>query len=813
MFKRLFERSADAIWLLDAQTGEFVDCNRAAMGLVGVTDCRQLAHCTPADLSPTTQPDGRPSTTALAEVLARIRAQESARFEWLLHRCDGSAVPLEVLGTRLPAGERDLAVLVARDISERKCAEQQIRELNQTLERRIAERTAELAASEARLRTLVEHAPEAIVVFDGETGRFLSGNAHACRIYGREAHELTQLTPADVSPEFQPNGRRSAELAREKMDAALRGGAPVFEWLHRHSSGRLIPTEVRLVRLPCEGRALLRASIIDNSERKRREATQQAIFQISEAVHTAGDLESLYRQIHAIVKTLMPAENFYIALLHPESGDISFPYMTDQFCARYAPLPTTKGWTGYVFRTGRTLLAGPHNAVSPDGLTVRTESGELVTGFDCGAPRPRVWLGAPLTVRGRTLGVVVVQDYEDSRAYGEEEKQILTFVAGQIALAIERKRAEQELRDSEQKFRALFEATQTGVMIHDEQRYLDANPAVVRMFGYQSAADLIGKNPVLTSPPVQPGGRPTGELAQQYIGECLDKGTARFDWVAQRADGGELPLEVILTRIEMGGRWFIQAVVTDISNRKRAEAELLRALEHEKELNRLKSSFVSMVSHEFRTPLGIIQSSAEILNDYFEQLSPDERSDLLLSITANTRRMAEMMEEVLVLSRLDAGRMEFRPCDVDLSALCRRVVDEVLSATQRRCPIRLGLGEMSGTARADERLLGHIFTNLLNNAVKYSPPGSPVEFHLRRADRDVVCEIRDRGIGIPEADQQWLFHAFQRGSNVGERPGTGLGLVIVKRCVDLHGGSIRIESRPGEGTLVRVRLPLFPSAP
>src|SRR5262249_54461955 len=148
---------------------------------------------------------------------------------------------------------------------------------------------------------------------------------------------------------------------------------------------------------------------------------------------------------------------------------------------------------------------------------------------------------------------------------GEDEKQILTFVAEQTALAIERKRAEEALRESEKKFRALFEATSTGVMIHDENQYMEVNPAVVRMFGYRTANDLIGKNPVITSPPFQPGDVPTAELARSHIAECMRNGTARFDWVSRRADGSDFPVEVILTRIEMSGRWLIQAVVNDIS--------------------------------------------------------------------------------------------------------------------------------------------------------------------------------------------------------------------------------------------------------
>jgi signal transduction histidine kinase len=171
--------------------------------------------------------------------------------------------------------------------------------------------------------------------------------------------------------------------------------------------------------------------------------------------------------------------------------------------------------------------------------------------------------------------------------------------------------------------------------------------------------------------------------------------------------------------------------------------------------------------------------------------------------------MSELMEEVLVLGRLDAGKMDFKPAALDLRALCARLVDEVHSATDRACPIQLDAGVIPSEAHGDERLLRHILLNLLTNAVKYSEAGQPVDFILRRDGSGVVCTIRDRGIGIPEADRSRLFNAFHRGQNVGQRPGTGLGLVIVKRCVELHGGEIGVNSRPGEGTTMTVRLPMF----
>ena len=168
---------------------------------------------------------------------------------------------------------------------------------------------------------------------------------------------------------------------------------------------------------------------------------------------------------------------------------------------------------------------------------------------------------------------------------------------------------------------------------------------------------------------------------------------------------------------------------------------------------------------------------------------------------------------VLLIGSFDAGKMDYKPVPLDLARFAGRLVDEVLSATDRRCPILLTLDEMSGSSHADERLLQHIFTNLLTNAVKYSECGETVHFEITSDGADAVCAIRDRGIGIPEADREWLFSAFHRGQNVGERAGSGLGLVIVKRCADAHGGRIHVDSTLGAGTTVTVRLPVFSKVP
>jgi signal transduction histidine kinase len=202
-------------------------------------------------------------------------------------------------------------------------------------------------------------------------------------------------------------------------------------------------------------------------------------------------------------------------------------------------------------------------------------------------------------------------------------------------------------------------------------------------------------------------------------------------------------------------------------------------------------------------------SAVELLRNYFERLDEARREELFDDIHGATRRMAALMEQVLVLGRADAGKLSFSPAPLDLEALCVKLTDESQSATVRRCPVDVRCEGDLGDAMADEPLLRHIFSNLLSNAAKYSPAGSPVDFTVRREGGDAVFTVRDRGIGIPAADQSRMFEAFQRAGNVGEIVGSGLGLLITKRCVELHQGEISFTSEAGIGTTFTVRLPVF----
>ena len=238
-------------------------------------------------------------------------------------------------------------------------------------------------------------------------------------------------------------------------------------------------------------------------------------------------------------------------------------------------------------------------------------------------------------------------------------------------------------------------------------------------------------------------------------------------------------------------------------------ADLNQALSREKELGEMKSNFVSMVSHEFRTPLGVIASAADVLQRYFARLTPEKRDGHWTMIHRSTKNLAALIDEVLLLGRVEEGRMKFAPVPLDLEKFCRGLGDEVFSATGGACAIRIEITGSLAEASGDEAILRHILSNLLSNACKYSEPGQPVDFQVRREGASAIFVVRDRGIGIPEEDQAQLFTSFTRARNVGNRPGTGLGLVVVQRCVQVHGGDLSLKSKVGEGTTVTVTLPLF----
>ncbi|MGP1385799.1 MAG: hybrid sensor histidine kinase/response regulator [Thainema sp.] len=238
-----------------------------------------------------------------------------------------------------------------------------------------------------------------------------------------------------------------------------------------------------------------------------------------------------------------------------------------------------------------------------------------------------------------------------------------------------------------------------------------------------------------------------------------------------------------------------------------ANVDALRALEQEKELNRLKSEFVSMISHDFRTPLTTIQACAELIRYSSDQLSSDTKNRYFDKINLSVEHMLDLLDEVLLIGSIEAGGIQFQPSLVNLNQFCHELIEALQVGHNMQHQIHITADDGNVQAMIDPMLLRQILTNLLSNAIKYSPADQPIDFVLNCFESSIEFRICDRGIGIPLDNQTYLFEPFYRCPNTNDIQGTGLGLTIVKRCIDTHQGQIQIESQEGVGTTVIVTLP------
>ncbi len=274
-------------------------------------------------------------------------------------------------------------------------------------------------------------------------------------------------------------------------------------------------------------------------------------------------------------------------------------------------------------------------------------------------------------------------------------------------------------------------------------------------------------------------------------------------------DGREIPVSFVgfIVKSPEGLPLHFGCIARDIRNQHEMDRQLRESIEHHRELVRIKSQLVNTVSHEFRTPLGIILSGAELLESYDSQITPERRSELFTEIKENTHHMTEMIESVLMLGRIESSRLVCNPQPIGIAVLCSEVAHKVTVATAGRSEIIVKVPACE--ALLDASILSSVLGNLLSNAVKYSPPGKPVTLEAILENERLIFIVRDEGIGIPEHDVARVCEPFHRCSNVGEVPGTGLGLAIVQRCAELHGGTLAIESTVGTGTTATVIIPIL----
>lgn len=411
----------------------------------------------------------------------------------------------------------------------------------------------------------------------------------------------------------------------------------------------------------------------------------------------------------------------------------------------------------------------------------------------------------------------------------------------------DKRKVELELKDSYIRYRALFEYGNDAVFILDMNSFIDCNIKAVELLGAPKD-EIIGKNPLAFSPEFQYDRQSSFEKFFDEAARNMPVGkVVRFEWKVKHNSGKLFDSEMSVTKIILSGREYLQAVMRDISDRKQIENDLdiyrkhlealvqertykleevnrllqneiikqresevkvKIALEKEKEFSELKSQFISTASHEFRTPLAVIQSSTELLQRYGKNWSDEEYKEQIAAIKSNIADLTKMMNNVLIISRTETGSIKFEPQEVDLNRLCLNIIENIKYLITENKTINFKYNVKKNIFLVDEVLLKFIIQNLLANAVKYSFPDTVIDFEVNQKNNSLFIKVSDRGIGIPQEDYNSLFEPFHRGSNVGEIKGTGLGMSIIKRAVEIHKAEISFYSEVNVGTTFLLKIPV-----
>lgn len=387
---------------------------------------------------------------------------------------------------------------------------------------------------------------------------------------------------------------------------------------------------------------------------------------------------------------------------------------------------------------------------------------------------------------------------------------------------------------------AIIENAIDGIITIDDRGLIESiNPSACKLFGYEPG-EVVGKNIAMLMPP------PDRERHDHYISRYQQTGEAHIigkgrEVKGLRKDGSAFPFRLAVSEVQYSGRKIYTGFIHDLSKEKEAEdrlkdyathledlvhertqslkmsvealqhakEEVSQSLEKEKELGQMKSRFVSMASHEFRTPLSSIQLSAVLIEKYAEDFNNPNITKHIGRIKSSVANLTGILNDFLSLEKLEAGKVEAVFDAFDIVKFSEEITEEMqLTAKQAQHIIYQHTGTAS-LVKLDQALLKNCIINLISNAIKYSGEDSFIEFNTELGDNQLVVVVKDNGIGIPESDQKHLFEAFFRAHNTGNIPGTGLGLNIVTRYARLMNGTVDFKSQVHHGTSFTLTFPIL----
>jgi two-component system cell cycle sensor histidine kinase/response regulator CckA len=660
------------------------------------------------------------------------------------------------------------------------------------LQGRMQKRTLELTAanralqeSEERYRELVSHMPNGVLVY--KKGRIVFANAYILSIIECTLDELIGKPVMDF---VHPDDR---EIVGKNMALRLvdKQAAQGYEVRTATQKGESRTVVIRAKNIVYDNEPAILGVLSDITEKRRSEKIQDAVYKISEATQMADDLPELYRSIHQIISGMMCAENFYIALFDQASQLLSFPYFVDEFDPPPATRGLEKGLTEYVLRTGIPLLA------TPEILGALEKQGEIEL---IGAPSID-WLGVPLRIREKAIGVLVVQTYSPGLRYDQDEKNILMFVSNQVAMAIERKRSEANLRRSEQKNRAVLSAMPDLMFLFDgDGVFLD--------YKAEKDSHLLVKPEMFL-------GRKAGAVLPPWLADLTMKNIRR---TLQTRELQVYEYEIMFNqqlqyfeaRSALCGSDEVLVVIRNITEKRRLEQQVLQAQKMES-----LGTLAGGIAHDFNNILAGILGYASFLksklssdHDFFKYVDTIERGAV---------RAADLTSKLLAFTRGD--KVNHKP--LNINKLIRETLEIIRHTIDKSISVDAKLDESLPTIVGDSGQIQQVVMNLCVNARDAMSGGGRLSIATEttlvdKADPQlpndakpgsyVKIVVSDSGTGMDKDVLDRIFDPFFTTKAMGQ--GSGLGLSVVYGIAKGHEGFVTVSSQPGLGSKFNVFFPV-----
>ncbi len=660
---------------------------------------------------------------------------------------------------------------IARDITIRKRAQEELKE------------------SEGRYRTLVEASPNAIFIH--QDGKIVYVNNAAIKLSGAKNKEeiLGRRAMDHVHPDFQVQ-----IIERVKYMMETGNATPPQEEKLLKLDGTVLDVRATAIPMIWEKRPAIQAIIQDITEEKRSRAQQHAVYKISEAVHCTRNLDELYKEIHSIISGIMRVENLYIALYYSESNTISFPYFLDQ--KEISPPERkrlSKSLIEYVISKKKTSF------LKSDEINKLVEEGKV----RLSGTLPLEWIGVPLQLETGIIGAIVVQNYEPPEVYSERDVEILQFVSNQIAIAIQRKKHEEELV----KFKTISDKASYGTAIITPDGKMDyLNKYYAEVHGY-TIEEMLKQTCVMVYP------ERFIDDARKIHEELSEKGyfVAKEVWHKHK-DGHEFPMLMsgIAVNDESDQVKFIAITAIDISELKEKEKELRVALKKAKESEKVKYAFISNISHEIRTPLNAIIGFTDLISVTLHSDESELIHEFIDSVHQSSIRLIETVDAILNISLLESDAYEGEMQNFSLNDVIYEIIDEVIRYKEGK-PVELSVNMPTKAIKfhGDRVSIKTALSNIIKNAFIYTGKGS-IDIWLKRMVRGgSKLIVQDTGIGISPAYLKRVFEPFsQESEGVGRAyEGVGLGLPLAKRFLEYNNARIDIKSKKKQGTKVIITFP------